>query len=51
MSIAANVELWDLRKQQLAVREFHYFLARVQKHPKLLARFRAFAEENRLPLD
>ena len=37
-----NVLLWDLRKQQLAAREFEYFLARVQRHPGLLQRFREF---------
>lgn len=48
--MARNVELWDLRKQQLAVREFEYFLARVQRHSGLDARFRAWVEREELPV-
>jgi hypothetical protein len=50
-AMARNVELWDLRKQQLAVREFEYFLARIQRHSGLDGRFRQWAEENGLHIE
>lgn len=50
-AMARNVELWDLRKQQLAVREFEYFLARVQRHSGMDARFREWAEAEGLHVE
>lgn len=41
---------WDLNKQRLAGREFHYYLARVQRHSSLVQRFEAFLEEQGLDL-
>jgi hypothetical protein len=46
-----NIALWDLRKQELALREFAYFLIRVQRHSGLEERFRAFLEAQDLALD
>lgn len=45
-----SVVRWDLNKQQLATREFHYFLARVQRHSKLTGRFEAFLSDNAIEL-
>jgi hypothetical protein len=39
-----NVQLWDLRKQQLAMRELEYFFARVQRNTLLLRRFQEFLQ-------
>lgn len=47
-SMARNVELWDLRKQQLAFREFHYYLWRIQRNARLLERFETFASDRGL---
>lgn len=44
------VRRWDLNKQRLAAREFHYYLARVQRHSALTQRFEAFLEEEGLDL-
>jgi len=41
---------WDLNKQRLAAREFHYYLARVQRNSGLMRRFEAFLEEQGLDL-
>lgn len=41
---------WDLNKQRLAAREFHYYLARVQRHSGLTQRFEAFLEDQGLDL-
>jgi hypothetical protein len=46
-----NVELWDLRKQQLALREFEYFVARVQRDDRLVRRLEAFVGDNDLVVD
>lgn len=43
-----NVELWDLRKQQLAMREFEYYLVRQQRNDKLVRRLEAFVAEHGL---
>lgn len=43
-----NVELWDLRKQQLAVRELDYFFGRVQRNSRLVERLETFLEEKGL---
>jgi hypothetical protein len=45
-----NVHLWDLNKQRLAAREFYYYLARVELHSGLIARFEGFLEEQGLDL-
>jgi len=44
------VRLWDLNKQRLAAREFHYYLARVERHDGLIARFEAFLEDEGIEL-
>lgn len=41
---------WDLNKQRLATREFHYYLARVQRHSGLTKRFEEFIEEKGIEL-
>lgn len=41
---------WDINKQRLATREFHYFLVRVQRHSGLTDRFEAFLEEQGIEL-
>jgi hypothetical protein len=41
---------WDLNKQRLATREFHYFLVRVQRHGGLIDRFELFLEEQGIEL-
>jgi len=41
---------WDINKQRLAMREFHYFLVRVQRHSGLIDRFEAFLEEQGIEL-
>lgn len=40
-----SVVRWDLNKQRLAAREFHYFLVRVQRHSGLIERFEEFLEQ------
>jgi hypothetical protein len=50
-SMLRNVELWDLRKQQLAMRELNYFMWRVQQNTKMLRRLHVFVSENRLTLE
>jgi hypothetical protein len=45
-----SVLRWDLNKQRLAAREFHYYLARMQRHSGLTLRFEAFLEEQGLDL-
>lgn len=49
-SMRESVARWDLNKQRLAAREFHYFLARVQKHTKLIERFEDFLRQRELEL-
>lgn len=44
------VSRWDLNKQRLAAREFHYYLARQQRHSGLTQRFEAFLEERGIEL-
>jgi hypothetical protein len=44
----SNVRLWDIRKQQLAMREFKYFLFRKQQRSSLLARFEKFVADHAL---
>jgi hypothetical protein len=41
---------WDLNKQRLATREFYYYLARVERNGKLIARFDAFLCDNAIEL-
>lgn len=41
---------WDLNKQRLAAREFHYYLARQQRHSGLTHRFETFLEEQGIEL-
>lgn len=41
---------WDLNKQRLAAREFHYYLARQQRHSGLTQRFEAFLDEQGIDL-
>ena len=48
-TMAQNVELWDVRKQRHALREFAYYLERVERHSPLSDRFREFVEERGLP--
>lgn len=40
--MASNVAYWDLPKQQLAVREFSYFVSVIQGSPRMIRRFRDF---------
>jgi hypothetical protein len=47
--MAANVRLWDLHKQRLAMREFQYFLFRKQQHSGMRTRFEKFVADNSLP--
>jgi hypothetical protein len=47
-TMAGNVALWDLRKQQVAMEALEYYLSRIERDPKLLTRFRRFIEENGL---
>ena len=49
--MTSNVELWDVNKQHMAMRELHYFLSRVQQNSALLDRVREFCEERDLPFD
>jgi hypothetical protein len=49
-TMSGNVALWDLRKQQVAMQALEYYLARIERDPRLLARFRQFVEENVLPM-
>lgn len=44
------VARWDLYKQRLAAREFHYYLARVQRTSALTLRFEAFVDDQELDL-
>jgi hypothetical protein len=41
---------WDLNKQRVAAREFHYYLARVQRTSALTLRFEAFVDDHELEL-
>lgn len=41
---------WDLNKQRLAAREFHYYLARVQRTSALVLRFEEFVDEQGIDL-
>jgi hypothetical protein len=41
---------WDLNKQRLATREFHYYLVRVERNGKLIARFENFLRDNAIDL-
>jgi len=47
-TMIANVALWDLRKQQVAMQALDYYLWRIEKDPALLARFRKFVEDEKL---
>ena len=49
-TIAANVALWDLRKQQVAMQALDYYLWRIEHDPRLLARFRKFVDDNKLSI-
>jgi hypothetical protein len=49
-SMREAVLRWDLNKQRLAAREFHYFLVRVQRHSGLIERYEAFLEEQGIEL-
>jgi hypothetical protein len=42
------VNLWDLRKQQMAMREFAYFLSRVQRSTELVRRLQIFVKDKQL---
>jgi hypothetical protein len=44
--MADNVAFWDLPKQQMAVREFMYFLNVIQANANMIARFSQYCEEN-----
>jgi hypothetical protein len=44
------VTRWDLPKQRLAAREFHYYLARQQRHSGLSQRFETFLNEQGIEL-
>lgn len=46
-----NVELWDLRKQQIALREFEYYLLRQQRNDQLVQRLQAFVAHHDLAAD
>ena len=46
----SSVIRWDLNKQKLAAREFHYFLVRVQRHSGLIDRFEAFLADKGIEL-
>jgi hypothetical protein len=45
-----SVVRWDLNKQRLATREFHYFLVRVQRHSGLIKRFETFLGDHAIDL-
>jgi hypothetical protein len=45
-----SVVRWDLNKQQLATREFHYYLVRVQRYSGLISRFEEFLGANLIEL-
>jgi hypothetical protein len=45
-----SVVRWDLNKQQIATREFHYYLVRVQRHSGLISRFEEFLSANLIEL-
>jgi hypothetical protein len=49
--MASNVAYWDLPKQQMAVREFTYFLNVIQVHAKLITRFTEFCELNSIEIE
>lgn len=49
-SMLRSVSLWDLRKQQLAVREFTYYVERVERHNRLADRLRTFLNTHNLQL-
>lgn len=46
--MAGNVALWDLKKQEMAIREMSYFLTRVQRNSALLSRFVEFCRTHDL---
>jgi hypothetical protein len=48
LGMAENVGLWDVRKQQMAVREFEYFARRVQKNSQLCDAIKTFADDQGL---
>lgn len=47
-TMAANVKYWDLRKQQMAVREFAYYAERVERKSALVEAIVNFAADNNL---
>ncbi|MDQ5821647.1 MAG: hypothetical protein M3540_09415 [Actinomycetota bacterium] len=49
-SMRDAVVRWDINKQSLAAREFHYFLVRVQRDSGLIERYEAFLEEQGIEL-
>lgn len=49
--MSSNVAYWDLPKQRMAVREFHYYLSVIQGNAKLIARFETFCSEHEIQLD
>jgi len=49
-SMLEAVVRWDLNKQRLAAREFHYFLVRVQRHSGLINRFEKFLADREIVL-
>ncbi len=46
--MSGNVALWDVRKQEMALRELNYFLIRVQRNSKLLTRVADFCAQHGL---
>jgi hypothetical protein len=49
--MVSNVAYWDLPKQRLAVQEFLFYLAVVQRHPKLIQRYKDFCQDEGINLD
>jgi hypothetical protein len=49
-SMLDAVQRWDLNKQRLAAREFHYYLSRVQRNSKLNGRFERFIKSRGVKL-
>lgn len=50
-SMATNVSYWDVPKQKIAVRELHFYFARVQGSSRLTNRFHKFCSEEGIDLD
>lgn len=49
-SMLDAIRRWDLNKQRLAAREFHYYLSRVQRSSKLVSRFEKFLARHDIEL-